>query len=102
MSTIFGIPDPRGPGDTDNEPDDPIVHGGDTGEIEIVDQATGKVIGRTLKWRVGMSNEEMDTALFALENNERYASQEDLNHLFGIKRSPDEPSPDYDGSGDFS
>lgn len=80
-------------------PDDPIIHGGEPGEIDIIDEETGAIIGRTLEPRLGMGKSEMDSLLIELELPE--ASEDDLNHLFG-KRSLDKPSSDYPGSGDFS
>lgn len=63
---------------TDEEDD-----GGDTydlGEIEVVDEKTGAVIGMTE--RVGAAGKPLPDVAELVEE----ASQEDLDHLFGVKR----------------
>lgn len=53
--------------------DDPLVHGGDAGDIEVIDTRTGAVLG--------MTGPGLDDLLAELTPE---ACQADLNHLFGI------------------
>jgi hypothetical protein len=80
--------------------DDPMVHTGEPGEIEIVD-ASGSVVGHTGRM-IGMERDALEQVLAELSDDTPMASQSDLNHLFGIKDDPDQPSNSYPGAGDFS
>lgn len=80
--------------------DDPFVHGGEPGEIEIVD-VSGSVVGRTGR-SIGMAKDALEQVLAELSDDTPMTSQSDLNHLFGIKNDPDQPSENYPGAGDFS
>ena len=66
--------------------DDPAVHGHDPGDIEVIDPVTGRVIG--------MTNAGLDNLLREMNGEMPEASQEDLDHLFGIKR-PGADHPDF-------
>ena len=55
------------------------------GEIEIVDESTGEVIGTTAP---GMHAPALDALLKELGGEVPVASTADLNHLFGIKTPP--------------
>lgn len=85
---------------TDIYNDDPMVHTGEPGEIEIVNEA-GAVVGRTGR-AVGMERDALEQILAELSDDTPMASRADLNHLFGIKNDPDQPSENYPGAGDFS
>lgn len=81
-------------------PDDPGFDPADPGEIEVVDERTGEVIGSTAAPAPGMSTRtELDELLAELGGGVPEAGQEDLNHLFGIKPAP--PSPYGDDFGSF-
>jgi hypothetical protein len=65
-------------------------------DIEIVDDATGEVVGTTAP---GMTHpSELDRLLQELGGEVPMASAADLNHLFGIK---DKPCPYGDEFGSF-
>ena len=71
----------------------------DPGEIEVVDDA-GKVVGTTAPVPPGMETPELDKLLIELMDTDMpMASQDDLNHLFGIKPAP--PSPYGEDFGSF-
>lgn len=70
----------------------------DPGEIDVVDDA-GNVVGSTAAPKPGMETPELDKLLTELMDDVPMASQDDLNHLFGIKPAP--PSPYGDDFGSF-
>jgi hypothetical protein len=78
------VSDAEEPDESDD--DDPLVHGGDAGDIEVLDGA-GRV--------VGMTNAGLDDLLHQMTGELPEASQTDLNHLFGIE------TPDYPDFGSF-
>lgn len=60
--------------------EDPVEDMYDLGEIEVVDERTGAVIGMTE--RVGPAGKPLPNVAELVEE----ASQEDLDRLFGVKR----------------
>lgn len=68
-------------------PEEGAVDEGNLGEIEVVDENTGEVVGMTAL--PGFESSEM--ALKEIANGDRPAEQADLDHLFGKKS----PYPDF-------
>lgn len=88
---------------TDEDKDVPDLN--ELGEIEIVDESSGKVVGMTSDDRGTKVFANLKARLDRLRAEEKTpvleASQADLDHLFGKKRPPEEPSPYGDEFGSY-
>ncbi|MPQ56258.1 hypothetical protein [Duganella sp. FT27W] len=88
---------------TDEAKDVPDLN--DLGEIEIVDESSGTVVGMTWDDRATKSTAKLKARLERLRAEEKTpvteASQADLDHLFGKKRPLEEPSPYGDEFGSY-